>query len=419
MNEVAIKVEGISKKYRLLHKNIAKSDSLMESASRWAKELMKQKQASSSVEEFWALKDISFEINKGDRVGVIGRNGAGKSTLLKVLSRIVLPTSGRIEYTGRMASLLEVGTGFHGDLSGRENIYLNGSILGMSKQEIDRKFDEIVEFSEVEKFLDTPVKRYSSGMYVRLAFAIAAHLEPEILIVDEVLAVGDAAFQKKCLGKMEDVSTKEGRTILFVSHNMPSLTNLCNKGIVLKNGMIHQPLTSVNEAVRSYVDLLESNEMGEIATRTDRQGEGAIRFTDFYVRNAENEKTSVCSSGDTIRFCFEYQCAEGRTLNGITFAIAVYGTDGTFFTLMGNEFSSSEYNGLHGTGTVSCLVEKWPLTSGRYALNISASQNGQLQDWLREAFFLDVEDGDFYHTGRLVSAGHRGVLVENKWSLNA
>jgi lipopolysaccharide transport system ATP-binding protein len=236
MGEVAIKVEGISKKYKLLHKNIAKSDSVMESASRFAKGLFREKDKVNSVEEFWALKDISFEINKGDRVGVIGRNGAGKSTLLKVLSRIVLPTTGRIEYTGRMASLLEVGTGFHGDLSGRENIYLNGSILGMSKHEIDRKFDEIVDFSEVEKFLDTPVKRYSSGMYVRLAFAVAAHLEPEILIVDEVLAVGDAAFQKKCLGKMEDVSTKEGRTILFVSHSMQSVQRLCNKGIYLHKG---------------------------------------------------------------------------------------------------------------------------------------------------------------------------------------
>ncbi|MBK6984705.1 MAG: ABC transporter ATP-binding protein [Bacteroidetes bacterium] len=184
--------------------------------------------------DFWALQDVGFEIQKGDRVGVIGRNGAGKSTLLKILSRITPPTKGRIEYIGRMASLLEVGTGFHGDLSGRENIYLNGSILGMTKHEIDRKFDEIVDFSEVENFLDTPVKRYSSGMYVRLAFAVAANLEPDILIVDEVLAVGDAAFQKKCLGKMNEVSSKEGRTILFVSHNMGAVQNLCNKGLFLQ-----------------------------------------------------------------------------------------------------------------------------------------------------------------------------------------
>jgi lipopolysaccharide transport system ATP-binding protein len=188
-------------------------------------------------EEFWALKDVSFDIQQGDRVGIIGRNGAGKSTLLKILSRITEPTSGKISIKGRVASLLEVGTGFHPELSGRENIYLNGAILGMSKAEIKSKFDEIVAFAEVEKFLDTPVKRYSSGMYVRLAFAVAAHLEPEILIVDEVLAVGDVQFQKKCLGKMEEVG-KEGRTILFVSHNMAMISNLCQKGILLETGKI-------------------------------------------------------------------------------------------------------------------------------------------------------------------------------------
>jgi lipopolysaccharide transport system ATP-binding protein len=191
-----------------------------------------------SKDEFWALKDINFEINQGDRVGIIGRNGAGKSTLLKVLSRITEPTTGRITLNGRVASLLEVGTGFHPELTGRENIYLNGAILGMSRAEIKRKFDEIVDFAEVERFLDTPVKRYSSGMYVRLAFAVAAHLEPEILVVDEVLAVGDAEFQKKCLGKMEDVSNNEGRTVLFVSHNMSAIKQLCTLGILLQNGTI-------------------------------------------------------------------------------------------------------------------------------------------------------------------------------------
>src|SRR5262249_45244942 len=189
-------------------------------------------------QDFWALKDISFEIGRGELVGIVGRNGAGKSTLLKILSRIVEPTKGSVRLRGRVASLLEVGTGFHAELTGRENIYLNGAILGMTRAEITRKFDEIVAFSEIEAFLDTPVKRYSSGMYVRLAFAVAAHLEPEILIVDEVLAVGDYAFQKKCLGKMQDVATDEGRTILFVSHNMAALARLCRRGILLQGGKI-------------------------------------------------------------------------------------------------------------------------------------------------------------------------------------
>ncbi|MFM6781386.1 MAG: ABC transporter ATP-binding protein, partial [Dolichospermum sp.] len=199
----------------------------------------KTKNENPEFEEFWALKDVSFEIKQGDRVGIIGRNGAGKSTLLKILSRITEPTKGSIKIKGRVASLLEVGTGFHPELTGRENIFLNGAILGMGKEEIKRKFDEIVAFAEVEKFLDTPVKRYSSGMYVRLAFAVAAHLEPEILIVDEVLAVGDAAFQKKCLGKMEDVG-KEGRTVIFVSHQMATVTTLCQRAIWLINGKVHQ-----------------------------------------------------------------------------------------------------------------------------------------------------------------------------------
>ncbi len=243
MSDTIIRVENLGKKYLLSHQQEGRSnykalrDVMADGANLLAKSFGKRsKLESPSREEFWALKDVSFEIKQGDRVGIIGRNGAGKSTLLKILSRIVEPTEGRISIKGRVASLLEVGTGFHPELTGRENIYLNGAILGMGKAEIKRKFDEIVAFAEVEKFLDTPVKRYSSGMYVRLAFAVAAHLEPEILIVDEVLAVGDAQFQKKCLGKMEDVG-KEGRTVIFVSHNMGTISSLCNKGILLSKGI--------------------------------------------------------------------------------------------------------------------------------------------------------------------------------------
>lgn len=259
MSEVAVKVENISKKYNLLHTQRSSSESLIGAFGGGIKSIFSASKAKEVTEEFWALKDISFEINKGDRVGIIGRNGAGKSTLLKILSRVVKPTTGRIEYEGRMASLLEVGTGFHGDLSGRENIYLNGSILGMSKAEIDARFDEIVAFSEVEQFLDTPVKRYSSGMYVRLAFSVAAHLETEILIVDEVLAVGDATFQKKCIGKMNEVSSKEGKTILFVSHSMQSVQKICNTGIFLKKGKLIEQNT-IDRIVNKY---LQSGDSGQ------------------------------------------------------------------------------------------------------------------------------------------------------------
>ncbi|MCC7118156.1 MAG: ABC transporter ATP-binding protein [Anaerolineales bacterium] len=251
MNNLAIRVENVGKQYKLGGKKTSYRtfrEAILNSLTgpvRW----LKGKQQ--PVETFWALRDVSFEINHGDAVGIIGRNGAGKSTLLKLLSRITNPTKGRIELYGRVASLLEVGTGFHPELSGRDNIYLNGAILGMSRLEIGRKFDEIVDFAEVEKFLDTPVKHYSSGMYVRLAFAVAAHLEPEILVVDEVLAVGDAEFQKKCLGKMDDVA-KSGRTVLFVSHNMGAITQLCQNVILLNKGTL-ETFAKASDVVQQYL----------------------------------------------------------------------------------------------------------------------------------------------------------------------
>jgi lipopolysaccharide transport system ATP-binding protein len=240
MSDTVIRVENLGKKYIIGHQQQERYTALRDVITNKVKSIgsllnPKAKSENPAFEEFWALKDVSFDIKQGDRVGIIGRNGAGKSTLLKILSRITEPTTGSIKIKGRVASLLEVGTGFHPELTGRENIFLNGAILGMGKEEIKRKFDEIVAFAEVEKFLDTPVKRYSSGMYVRLAFAVAAHLEPDILIVDEVLAVGDAQFQKKCLGKMEDVG-KEGRTVIFVSHNMGAVQRLCSRAIVINQG---------------------------------------------------------------------------------------------------------------------------------------------------------------------------------------
>jgi lipopolysaccharide transport system ATP-binding protein len=244
MSGPIIKVENISKEFTIAHETREGYTALRDVVAQKAKKIFsfpKHLRAGKTIvtkESFWALKDVSFDIYEGDRIGIIGRNGAGKSTLLKILSRITEPSSGRISIRGRVASLLEVGTGFHPELTGRENIFLNGAILGMSRAEIRSKFDEIVDFAEVEKFLDTPVKRYSSGMYVRLAFSVAAHLEPEILVIDEVLAVGDAQFQKKCLGKMQDVSRNEGRTVLFVSHNMGVIVQLCQKAVLLKNGTL-------------------------------------------------------------------------------------------------------------------------------------------------------------------------------------
>jgi lipopolysaccharide transport system ATP-binding protein len=258
MSDTVIRVENLGKKYIIGHQQQERYTALRDVITNKVKSLgslinPQAKKENRAFEEFWALKDVSFEIKQGDRVGIIGRNGAGKSTLLKILSRITEPTQGSIKIKGRVASLLEVGTGFHPELTGRENIFLNGAILGMGKEEIKRKFDEIVAFAEVEKFLDTPVKRYSSGMYVRLAFAVAAHLEPEILIVDEVLAVGDVQFQKKCLGKMEDVG-KEGRTVLFVSHNMAAVKTLCNSAILLNNGNL-KSIGNSQKIINQYYEL--------------------------------------------------------------------------------------------------------------------------------------------------------------------
>ena len=296
MNSI-IRVENLSKKYLIQHDSRSiryetLSETIIEGGKKLANKIVhpfSNKSIESSTEEFWALKDINFEINQGDKVGIIGRNGAGKSTLLKILSRITEPTSGKIHINGRIASLLEVGTGFHPELTGRENIYLNGAILGMSRQEIKLKFDEIVDFSEVEKFLDTPVKRYSSGMYVRLAFAVAAHLEPEILIVDEVLAVGDIEFQKKCLGKMNDVS-KEGRTILFVSHNIIAIQSLCTMGVELEKGKIRS-IGSIDNVIKSYMGKTKGLQ-GSYKCQPELLSHKKAQLLEIFILDSNNEHSS-------------------------------------------------------------------------------------------------------------------------------
>jgi lipopolysaccharide transport system ATP-binding protein len=293
MSDVAIKIEGVGKRYAV---GKQKDSSLRGSLGGLLKS------AASKGEDFWALKDISFEVNKGEVIGVIGKNGAGKSTLLKVLSQITKPTEGRIEINGRVASLLEVGTGFHPELTGRENIYLNGTILGMSRKEVKAKFDEIVEFSGVEKFIDTPVKHYSSGMYVRLAFAVAAHLEPEILIIDEVLAVGDAEFQKKCLGKMKDVAEK-GRTVIFVSHNMAAVEKLCTKCFLLNHGELEFSGTS-SETISKY---LNSSNLNQYFWERDQPSEGKAYFTSIKVY--QENQLDITTSGK-LKVEFKYEIIE-------------------------------------------------------------------------------------------------------------
>ena len=292
----AVKIEGVSKRYKLRQNSQFRYRSLRDELARWLTRPVRamQRRAGPSSDssaslatsaDFWALDDVSFDVEQGSVTGIIGRNGAGKSTLLKILSRITEPTRGRIEITGRIASLLEVGTGFHPELTGRENIFLNGAILGMSRAEIQTRFDEIVAFAEVERFLDTPVKRYSSGMYVRLAFAIAAHLEPEILVVDEVLAVGDAQFQKKCIGKMEDVSKRKGRTVLFVSHNMGVIAQLCSRTILLERGRL-----ILNDQTSTVLDFYASQSNEEVASIRKAPVVGENRFTLLHMADREGAR---------------------------------------------------------------------------------------------------------------------------------
>lgn len=305
MSKAVITVEHLSKNYILKHQNTERYTALRDVITNKAKNIFNSKTLHPTSEEFWALNDVSFEVKQGERIGIVGRNGAGKSTLLKVLSRIITPTKGRITIDGRVASLLEVGTGFHPELSGRENIFLNGSILGMSKSEIKSKFDEIVAFSEVEKFLDTPVKRYSSGMYVRLAFAVAAHLEPEILIVDEVLAVGDAEFQKKCLGKMKEVSG-EGRTVLFVSHNMAAVRNLCDKAILLNKGTVTLQ-GSVDEVINEYLNSKDTEGLSGVYNSSNT-GDSDVKLSKAEMIDSVGNTQNQFEINENISIKFNINC---------------------------------------------------------------------------------------------------------------
>lgn len=412
-NNTIIKVEGLSKHYLLNKNQTQKSDTLYGDFINGLKNIKNIAQKKETT-DFWALQNLNFEIQRGDRVGIIGRNGAGKSTLLKILSRITPPTKGRVEYTGRMASLLEVGTGFHGDLSGRENIYLNGSILGMTKHEIDKKFDEIVDFAEIEKFLDTPVKRYSSGMYVRLAFAVAAHLEPDILIVDEVLAVGDATFQKKCLGKMNEVSKSEGRTILFVSHQMAAIQNLCDKCLYLKSGEVADFGLS-DKVIKNY--MLSGNQTNKtsIIDRRDREGDGNIVVSDIKFFNNNKEEIEELITGQQVFIHVSYQCIDSYNGQNISFALAFYGDDGILYTVLNSENTGVFYYDLKDNGEVVCVINKLPLMSGNYTINVAINSNGIMKDWVQEAIEVNVVAGDFYGTGKINPDTHKSILIDNTW----
>jgi lipopolysaccharide transport system ATP-binding protein len=417
MSHIAIDVAGLSKKYHIggLQKSYHRlTDQLADMAvapfRRAGKLLRGQATGAAELDEtLWALQDVSFQIKSGEIVGIIGRNGAGKSTLLKILSGITDPSAGYADIYGRIGSLLEVGTGFHPELTGRENIYLNGAILGMKKAEIERKLDEIVAFAEIEKFLDTPVKHYSSGMYVRLAFSVAAHLEPEILLVDEVLAVGDLAFQRKCLGKMDDVA-HEGRTVVFVSHNMGLLQTLCERGIFLDEGSVRTDGTIV-EAVDAYLQTLEQARSHNLSKRTDRKGEGKVRLVGIEVAN--HESSSNLKTGHPARFVF---CVTD-ILPGLACNFFIYDTIGQPVTGFMSKVRGPEdvYDPENGLNFV-CELDELLLLPGRYRIDVAIVGDNRLQDFIEAAAVFEVGDG--HVRGRPAPPdGKFSVSMSHRWRL--
>jgi lipopolysaccharide transport system ATP-binding protein len=360
-----------------------------------------------SIEDFWALKNVSFQVQTGEVVGIIGRNGAGKSTLLKLLSRITEPTTGSIRLRGRVASLLEVGTGFHPELTGRENIYLNGAILGMHRVEIKRKFDEIVAFSEVEKFLDTPVKRYSSGMYVRLAFAVAAHLEPEILVVDEVLAVGDAQFQKKCLGKMSNVA-KEGRTILFVSHNLSTVQSLCTRGVLLAGGSI-AAMGLMAEVIDRYQRIIQ--EGAGAAQTSGRVIKGVV------LRNGSNQSASTFLTGEAMEIAVTLDTGDEEIKTPFV-GLGVNSTFGQRIFTVGNYLSTDTLPAIKGRREVVCRISALPLAPGGYSIKVAvAARLGEDFEQIENVISFDVIANDFFGNGRMPDSQQGVMVVRSQWGV--
>jgi len=415
MADVILSAEGLGKQYLLRHR-IAGYDTLREKLGENLRRLAYGKHSrpdprAATLEEFWALRDVNLQIRQGEAVGLIGRNGAGKSTFLKIVSRITEPTEGRLRIRGRAASLLEVGTGFHPELTGRENVFLNGAILGMPKSEIRAKFDQIVAFAEVAQFLDTPVKRYSSGMYVRLAFAIAAHLEPDILIVDEVLAVGDAAFQKKCLERMAEVS-KMGRTILFVSHNLGLVRSMCRRGVLLEGGrVVCDDLAEA--AVARYLEGFEATASTNLLERAQRRGTGRVRLSRLDIRDSSGAATSSVEAGQAVQFAFH---VTGR-LPALTCSFTIYDSIGQAITCF-----DSALQGGHGPAdktdmpSFTCELGELFLKPGRYRINAALYCRDELLDHVESAAILDVDQGISGAQPIVATPGYGSVFMPHRWT---
>ncbi len=415
MSDIILKVENLSKQYRL---GKIGTGTLSHDINRWWHTVRGKEDPYLKVGEVndrstkgnnqyvWVLNNIDFEVQKGEVLGIIGKNGAGKSTLLKILSRVTSPTIGSIKTKGRIASLLEVGTGFHPEMTGRENIFLNGAILGMTKKEIASKLDEIIEFSGCERYIDTPVKRYSSGMTVRLAFAVAAHLEPEILVVDEVLAVGDAEFQKKAIGKMQDISKTDGRTVLFVSHNMAAVKSLCSKGIVLENGSISFNGSS-DDAINYYLENSYKKSEIKLTDRTDRKGNRKLIIKNIYVKNKDGVVVGETHSGEYYKMIFEYEKEKEIDPKQFTIVLQFKNENDELVTTIATDELGTTFSEIKQNGIIEVEIPRLQFREGRYSLQYMISEKlsfntpHQTIDYLQDAYTLTVIRGDYWSSGVL------------------
>jgi lipopolysaccharide transport system ATP-binding protein len=424
--EIILKAENISKQYRLgqvgtgtlshdlnrlWHTIRGKEDPYLKIGE------VNDRSTKATSEYVWALQDINFEVGRGEVLGIIGKNGAGKSTLLKILSRVTAPTTGKIKFGGRVASLLEVGTGFHGEMTGRENIFLNGAILGMTKKEIASKLDEIIEFSGCERYIDTPVKRYSSGMYVRLAFAVAAFLEPEILIVDEVLAVGDAEFQKKAIGKMQDISKGQGRTVLFVSHNMAAIQNLCTRLILMNNGRIDK-VGETAEVIDYYLTKFRSEEViQKLANRTDRKGDKKIQFVDYWFENLKDEKIELLISGQAVIMKIKVINNSNDFIENVRISVGIDDNQARRITVLGNDLTNNSIIlKPNEVKIITILIHSNPFQSGNYYFTLFAAISEIVSDWVINAGSFEVDNGDFFNTGRIVQENQGNILIQHEFN---
>ena len=407
MGKPVIEVRNLGKKYRLGQIGAA---SLRHEIERFVAQILKPKAKNHNDSNFWALKDVSFDVQPGEIIGIIGRNGAGKSTLLKILSRITDPTEGQATLRGRVASLLEVGTGFHPELTGRENVYLNGTILGMKKRGIDARFDEIVAFAEMERQIDTPVKRYSSGQRVRLAFAVAAHLDSEILIVDEVLAVGDAAFQARCREKLDDNQRNRGNTILFVSHQLPLVRNLCQRGLVLEKGRLNMD-NDIESALDHYIGQLKSHSTKTIRNRSDRGGTGRIRITDLTLFSDGWQPADRLPCGNACRILVRLN----EPVVGASLVCAFYDEIGALVLDLDSSVKSLNDQCMDTRcAAIECAIPILPLKPGRYHINVALALQHELLDHLEAAASVEIIPGHLH--GRPVSDRQRGYLFpEHSW----